>query len=196
MPDLYPDKKRCKDCGELKLAGEFWRRKQSPDGLSLYCRECFGVRNAAAYRKKQAAIGKEARAYRRHSAVPDGMKYCARCAEIKPFEDFGRNRADPSGRTTYCKPCHNEAMAAIKAKKHGSVRGYHFQRRYGMTEAEVEGAAAPGRFLSHLPASACAARRSRPCLRRRPGAALLPLQRRAGPVQGRSPGHATRGRLP
>jgi hypothetical protein len=142
MPDLYPDKKRCKDCGELKLAGEFWRRKQSPDGLSLYCRECFGVRNAAAYRKKQAAIGKEARAYRRHSAVPDGMKYCARCAEIKPFEDFGRNRADPSGRTTYCKPCHNEAMAAIKAKKHGSVRGYHFERRYGMTEAEVEGAAA------------------------------------------------------
>lgn len=138
MSDLPPDKKRCKDCGELKPAAEFWRRKQSPDGLSLYCRACFGLRNAASYRKAQAAIGKQARAYRRHSAVPDGMKYCAHCAEIKPIRDFGRNRADPSGRTTYCKPCHNKVMAAIKAKKHGSVRGYHFERRYGMTEAEVE----------------------------------------------------------
>lgn len=36
MSDLVPDHKRCKDCGELKPAAEFWRRKQSPDGLSLY----------------------------------------------------------------------------------------------------------------------------------------------------------------
>jgi hypothetical protein len=140
MSDLLPDKKRCKDCGELKPAAEFWRRKSSPDGLALYCRECFGLRNAAAYRKRQAAVGKEARAYRRHSAVPDGMKYCASCAEIKALGEFGSNKADPSGRTTYCKPCHNRVMAEIKVKKHGSVRGYHLERRYGMTEADVAGA--------------------------------------------------------
>jgi hypothetical protein len=66
------------------------------------------------------------------------MKYCASCAEIKPFEEFGRNRADPSGRTTYCKPCHNRVMAENKTKNHGSVRGYQLKRRYGLTEAEVE----------------------------------------------------------
>jgi hypothetical protein len=65
------------------------------------------------------------------------MKYCARCAEIKPVTDFGRNRADPSGLATYCRPCHNKAMAEIKAKKHGSVRGYHLERRYGLTDGEV-----------------------------------------------------------
>lgn len=137
MSDLGLPEKRCRDCGEVKPAAEFWRRKQSPDGLALYCRECFGLRNAAKYRKTQAAIGKEPRAYRRHSAVPDGMKYCARCAEIKPIDDFGSNRAEPSGRASYCRPCHNRAMAEIKAKKHGSVRGYHLERRYGLTEEEV-----------------------------------------------------------
>ncbi len=137
MSDLVPEGKRCKDCGEVKSAAEFWRRSQSPDGLALYCRECFGLRNAAAYRKRQASAGKEARAYRGHSAVPDGMKYCARCAQIKSIEEFGSNRADPSGRTTYCKPCHNRVMAEIKAKKHGSTRSYLLKLRYGLTEEDV-----------------------------------------------------------
>lgn len=137
MSDLGLPEKRCRDCGQVKPAAEFWRRKQSPDGLALYCRECFGLRNAANYRKTQAAIGKETRVYRRHSAVPDGMKYCARCGEIKPIDDFGSNRAEPSGRASYCRPCHNRAMAEIRAKKHGSVRGYHPKRRYGLTEEEV-----------------------------------------------------------
>ncbi|MCO5997109.1 endonuclease VII domain-containing protein [Actinoallomurus rhizosphaericola] len=138
MSDLIPPNKQCKDCGEVKPAAEFWRRKQSPDGLALYCKECFGLRNAAAYRKRQAAEGKSARDYRRHSAVPDGMKYCAVCKKIKPVSEFGRNRAEPSGLASYCRRCHNKTMAEIKAKKHGSTRSYHLQRRYGMTEREVE----------------------------------------------------------
>lgn len=137
MSDLAPAEKRCRDCGEVKPASAFWRRKQSPDGLALYCRQCFGLRNAVKYRKMQAAIGKGARAYRRHSAVPEGMKYCPHCAEIKSIDEFGRNRANTSGRAAYCKPCHNRAMAEIKAKKHGSVRGYHLQRRYGLTEQDM-----------------------------------------------------------
>lgn len=137
MSDSTPTEKRCRDCGEVKPASEFWRRKASPDGLALYCRECFGLRNAAKYRKKQAAIGKEARAYRRHSAVPEGSKYCPQCEEIKAIEEFGSNKANTAGRAAYCRPCHNRTMAEIKAKKHGSVRGYHLKRRYGLTEQEV-----------------------------------------------------------
>jgi hypothetical protein len=96
------------------------------------------LRNAAAYRKKQAAEGKSAREYRRHSAVPDGMKYCPQCKETKPVSEFGRNRATSSGLTAYCRPCHNQVMAEIKTKTHGSVRSYHLQRRYGLSEQEVE----------------------------------------------------------
>lgn len=66
------------------------------------------------------------------------MKYCAQCRQTKPVSEFGRNRATSTGLTTYCLPCHNKVMAEIKAKKHGSVRSYHLQRRYGMTEQEVE----------------------------------------------------------
>lgn len=83
------------------------------------------------------ASGKEPREYRRHSAVPEGMKYCAHCNEIKAVSEFGRNRSDPSGHTTYCKPCHNRVMAQLKAKKDSSVRNYHLKRRYDLTEDEV-----------------------------------------------------------
>jgi hypothetical protein len=65
------------------------------------------------------------------------MKYCPHCGETKPIDEFGSNKANTSGRAAYCKPCHNLAMAEIKAKKHGSVRSYHLKRRYGLTEQEV-----------------------------------------------------------
>lgn len=93
MSDLDSDNKRCKDCGEVKPASESWRCEQSSDGLSLYGKECFGLSDAAAYRKRQAAIGKTPRAYRRHSRVPEGVKHCARSAETKPITDPGRDPA-------------------------------------------------------------------------------------------------------
>lgn len=131
--------KRCRDCGVVKPVSEFWRRKQSPDGWALYCKECFGLRNAASYRGQLAVQGKKARPYRRYSAVPPGMKYCANCGETKLISEFGRNRANKSGLAYYCKPCHNRVMAEIKQKNHGSVRSYHLKRRYGLTEQEVAG---------------------------------------------------------
>jgi hypothetical protein len=49
--------KRCRDRGILKPVSQFWRRKQPPDGRSLYCRECFGLPNAAFYRRRRAVQG-------------------------------------------------------------------------------------------------------------------------------------------
>ncbi|MQY08680.1 endonuclease VII domain-containing protein [Actinomadura macrotermitis] len=135
---MVSEAKKCRDCGLIKPAGEFWKRKASKDGLSLYCKECFGLRNSASYRSKQAEAGKQARPYRRHSAVPEGMKYCPQCKETKPLDAFGRNRSTSGGRAAYCKPCHNAAMAAIKARRHGSERGYLLKLRYGLTEAEIK----------------------------------------------------------
>ncbi|MEU6036691.1 endonuclease VII domain-containing protein [Actinomadura sp. NPDC047616] len=130
--------KKCRDCGQVKPVSQFYRRKASPDGLALYCKECFGLRNAASYRKRQAALGKEARPYRRHSAVPEGMKYCPRCEQIKSVEEFGRNRSTKSGLTAYCKRCHNTVMVEGKRRKHGSERNYLLKLRYGITEEEME----------------------------------------------------------
>ena len=129
--------KRCLDCGEIKAATEFWKLKSSKDGLAYYCKVCFGVRNSRSYRKKQASAGKETRAYRRHSDVPEGMKYCSQCKTIKPFAEFGRNRASSTGLTTYCRPCHNRVMAEERRRNHGSGRNAQLKRRYGVTEEQV-----------------------------------------------------------
>src|SRR5918999_5211876 len=100
--------KKCRDCGLVKPVSEFWRRKQSPDGLALYCKVCFGLRNAASYRGHLSVQGKQARPYRRYADVPLGMKYCSGCGETKPLDAFGRNSAKKSGLANYCKPCHNQ----------------------------------------------------------------------------------------
>jgi hypothetical protein len=130
--------KRCKDCGEVKPATEFWKLKSSRDGLAYYCKACFGLRNSRSYRKKQKSLGKQTREYRRYSDVPDGMKYCARCKEVKSVDEFGKNRSEKSGLTNYCRPCHSAAMAEIRRRNHGSGRNYLLKHRYALTEERVE----------------------------------------------------------
>jgi hypothetical protein len=137
MDNTTPDSKKCRECGESKPLSAFGKRKQSPDGLQLYCRPCIGLRNGAAYRKRQAAEGKTPREFRSHSSVPAGHKYCANCKETKLLSQFGSNRANKSGLADYCKPCHNTVTAEIRAKNHGSVRSYHLKRRYGLSAEEV-----------------------------------------------------------
>ncbi|MBF8192403.1 hypothetical protein ITP53_43340 [Nonomuraea sp. K274] len=70
--------------------------------------------------------------------VPDGHKYCARCAEIKPRSEFGSNRANKDGATAYCLPCHNLVARENKIKRYGSERNYLLQYRYGITEDDFE----------------------------------------------------------
>ncbi|WP_164903758.1 endonuclease VII domain-containing protein [Nonomuraea polychroma] len=93
--------------------------------------------------------------------VPDGHKYCARCAEIKPRTEFGSNKASKDGVTTYCKPCHAVVTRDNKIKKYGSERNYLLQYRYGITEDDFERMLAqqgglcaicrvvPGTFVDH-----------------------------------------------
>lgn len=130
--------KQCRDCGETKPASEFWKLKASKDGLAYYCKSCFGLRNSRSYRKKRDELGKTTRAYRRWSAVPQGMKYCPRCETIKSVDEFGRNQGSRSGVAHYCRPCHSKVMTENRARVHGSSRNYLLKLRYGVTEDEVE----------------------------------------------------------
>jgi hypothetical protein len=93
--------------------------------------------------------------------VPDGYKYCARCAEVKSRTEFGSNKASKDGVTTYCKPCHAVVTRENKIKKYGSERNYLLQYRYGITEDDFERMlaqqgglcaicrAVPGAFVDH-----------------------------------------------
>lgn len=130
--------KKCPDCGEEKPISEYWKNKRMPDGLYFYCKPCASARSGKTYRKRQAKQGKDARPWRQLVKAPEGMKYCPKCEQIKSLDEFGRNRANKSGMTDYCKPCHNAAGKETKQRLYGGTRHYHLQRRYGITAAEVD----------------------------------------------------------
>lgn len=129
------DVKECPDCRELKPFSEFGRNKRMADGLARYCKVCFCVRSKVSYRKRMAEKGRTVREW---LEVPEGFKFCPRCGAVKPHVEFGSNRAEKSGLTAYCKPCHNQAMVENKARNHGSVRNYLLKLRYGVTAAEID----------------------------------------------------------
>lgn len=135
MPEL--PEKACRDCGETKSAVEFWRLKSSPDGLALYCKPCFKVRNAATVRRRAARDGKEVRRFIPRQALPEGMKRCPDCCEVKPLEAFSRNKSARDGRAAYCKPCQNARTKESRERVHGGSRHYHLKRRYGLGADDV-----------------------------------------------------------
>ncbi|HVU74274.1 MAG TPA: endonuclease domain-containing protein [Mycobacteriales bacterium] len=64
-------------------------------------------------------------------------KACMDCAQVKPIDQFARNKRAKDGRTSYCKPCHNRrGKASVKAN--GGARNYHLRRRYGLEAGEVD----------------------------------------------------------
>jgi len=65
-------------------------------------------------------------------------KRCPDCQEIKPPEDFPRNKNYRDGRHPYCKPCHNARGKESKQRLYGGSRHYHLTRRYGIGAAEVD----------------------------------------------------------
>jgi hypothetical protein len=93
------------------------------------------IRSTASYRTTAKAQGRTVREKRE---VPDGFAYCPGCTVVKPLDDFGRNRASRTGRTSYCKPCHNAKGKETYTRLYGSTRDYHLRRRYGITSADVD----------------------------------------------------------
>ncbi|MFH8563448.1 endonuclease VII domain-containing protein [Streptomyces sp. NPDC017988] len=90
------------------------------DGLQAYCREC----SAEYYRQRQEAKGK---AVRVKVPVPRGHKRCPQCCEVKPHSDWERSKSSSDGWASYCRECRAERNRV----------GY-FQRKYGLTPAELE----------------------------------------------------------
>ncbi len=126
--------KYCRDCGELRPVTEFTSDRSRADGLSFYCRTHARRRLLAS---KDARQGPPKSRHARDLLVPDGHKWCPDCSTVKPIHEFVRNASQPSGRSAYCKPCHNMRGKESKEKVGGS-RTYHLKRRYGITAAEAD----------------------------------------------------------
>ncbi|MFG2498972.1 endonuclease VII domain-containing protein [Streptomyces sp. NPDC048441] len=90
------------------------------DGLQAYCREC----SAEYYRQRQEAKGK---AVRIKVPVARGHKRCPQCCEVKPHSAWERNKSSSDGWASYCRECRAERN-----------RISYFQRKYGLTPAELD----------------------------------------------------------
>lgn len=66
------------------------------------------------------------------------MKRCADCGLEKNLEEFVKNRSKKSGRGSYCKPCWNVRIKRHKQERYGGHRNFLLQKRYGITEADLE----------------------------------------------------------
>lgn len=49
--------------------------------------------------------------------VPEGMKYCYHCGQVKPLDHFGKWSYGKDGRRTWCKECCNDYAKELKASK-------------------------------------------------------------------------------
>jgi hypothetical protein len=127
--------KTCLDCRQRKPFTEFPPAKKRSDGRASYCRECFGIRSRAAYRRKQERAGRTVRAPR---VAPPGLKWCGDCDQVKTLDEFCRNRNEPTGRATYCKDCHNARARESRERLYGGGREYHLKSRYGIGQADVD----------------------------------------------------------
>src|SRR3954468_23783407 len=122
--------KECSDCHLVKPLDQFHRNVKGPLGRTYACKDCVH----AGYEFRRNGVGPDPRKRRR---VPDGHKWCPRCAKALPLSCFGSNDSRSDGTTSYCLPCHNKIAWRNRIKIDGSTRNYHLKRRYGLTEAEV-----------------------------------------------------------
>src|ERR1700690_1074795 len=80
--------KRCIECGVEKPVAEFWKHRSTVDGYFNRCRTCAAPRSGP-----NATVRDE---------PGEGFKYCPRCKQTLPKNDFHRNR---NGSQNYCKEC-------------------------------------------------------------------------------------------
>lgn len=116
--------KTCPDCGQDKRLDAFGNNRAQPDGKAFYCRPCFNLRSAAAYRRKQARLG---RTVRERVTAPAGHKWCPDCKQTKPLEEFHRAPRQAGGRASYCRVC--------KGRRDERRR---LERLYGLTPEGLE----------------------------------------------------------
>lgn len=112
--------KKCSACQEFLPVGAFAANASRPDGLQVNCRE----RAAGYYRRRRAAQGRRVRV---KVPVPQGHKRCPQCEEVKPHSEWERNESSSDGWSGYCRECRAERN-----------RVSYFQRKYGLSPAELE----------------------------------------------------------
>lgn len=94
--------KVCKCCGIEKSFNDFYKNNAANDGLTYDCKSCRKQKNE----KYRSAHKKESKPRMQgFRKLPDNMRKCGTCKEIKPSTDFYTDSKRASGVSNSCKKC-------------------------------------------------------------------------------------------
>lgn len=60
------------------------------------------------------------------------MKACTKCGEVKPLEDFHKEKKQRDGRTSRCKVCYNADCRKRYHKNESQSWAYQLRKKYGI----------------------------------------------------------------
>lgn len=106
--------KFCRKCQEWKPTDQFYKRNRGG------CIKCIRAYQAKYYLEHYAAPIPE--------PLPQGLKKCGRCKEVKPVNEFYRDKSEKDGYHHHCKDCSDEIkrkrLGYTKTSKTMSPKGY------------------------------------------------------------------------
>jgi hypothetical protein len=91
--------KYCTKCFGTKSISYFYVDNRSKDGLDYMCKDCRS--SYEKWRKSPSFVY----VFPERPDVPEGMKYCSSCEEIKSFVFFQKSKQTKDGYVTFCKEC-------------------------------------------------------------------------------------------
>lgn len=100
--------KRCSRCKQEKPVNGFNKNRRMKDGLDNRCREC-----TRAYRRE---YNKKNAARQPDEIIVPLEKRCPGCGVTRPSSEWHRNRAQPDGLASQCKPCMRARVAKCWAE--------------------------------------------------------------------------------
>lgn len=66
------------------------------------------------------------------------VKTCPTCKITKPLGEFVKNRSQPNGHGSYCRPCNAARNAAYVRRRYGGYSHYRLMSKYGIGRADVD----------------------------------------------------------
>lgn len=98
---------------ELPANNEYFgNNKNQKDGLNRQCKNCVKKHKQKYYAENKEKVNRKNmdNYYKKNpkEIIPDGLKKCATCCELKPFENFGKQSKSKDGYKYSCKDCRRE----------------------------------------------------------------------------------------
>lgn len=126
--------KVCSKCGVEKDIEEFTPNKKNTDGRNGTCKKCVNIKAKEMYQKRRRASGHEV--YADRPVPPEGYKYCPKCKQILPLDDFHMSSNSVDGRSYSCKVCWNLRGREFHGKNKERVNAKH-REYYNKNATEI-----------------------------------------------------------